>query len=142
MSIFGLPNNNNTMDDITFEAKTIDALAESYFYDEFSRLPDDQREKFVNSEAATLLVENNLVARNTMIRLSKNDDLSRRIQMASLQLASDANDAVFKKLAALRIKEKQYLEQISKKFGSKATKIAKVAQKEFLKKAPIGYIRK
>lgn len=143
MSIFGTSFNNDDamMEGVEFN-DAVDALIESYIFDEISKLSDEKRTQFVNSEAAQLLVESRLVGKNTIVRLSKVDDLERRMSMASLQLAKDSEDVLYTKLAQVRVKEREYLSKINKKYGTRATRVARTAQKEFLKKVPIGFHRK
>lgn len=120
-----------------------DELLESFIYDEISRLSDEKRQEFVNSEAAQVMVEAGLIGKKTLVKLSKNDDLERRMGMAALQLAKDSNDILFDQLTKVRLKERELLDKINKKYEMKAAKAAKIGQKEYLKgKIPVGFMRK
>lgn len=118
-------------------------LLESYIYDEISKLSDEKKQEFVQSEAAQVMMEAGLIGKKTLVRLSKNDDLERRMGMAALQLAKDSNDILFDQLTKIRMREKELLDKINKKYETKAAKAAKMGQKEYLKgKIPVGFMRK
>ena len=118
-------------------------LLESFIYDELSRNSDEKRQEFVNSEHAQAMVEAGLISRKTLVRLSKNDDLERRIGMAAIQLSKEANDSLYDQLIKVRIKERELLEKINNKYANKATRDAKIGQKDYLKnKMPVAFIRK
>lgn len=118
-------------------------LLESFIYDEISRNSDEKRQEFVNSEAAQAMLEAGLISRKTLVRLSKNDDLERRIGMAAIQLSKENNDSLYDQLIKVRIKERELLEKINNKYANKASRVAKIGQKEYLKnKMPVAFIRK
>ena len=131
MSIFG---QNNKPDNVVFEQELQGAseLQEAYIYDELSRLPDDKRKEFLES-----MLEAGLIGRKTLVRLSKSDDMERRITMAAMQLAKDHNDPLWDKLAVNRVRERDLLSKITTKYGAKAQRIAKMGQKEYLKRNKI-----
>lgn len=138
MGIF-TPNGSITID----QEFNRDELLESYIYDEISKLSDEKKKEFVNSEAAQAMLEAGLIGKKTLVKLSKSDDLERRMGMAALQLAKDSNDILFDQLTKVRMKEKELLDKINKKYEVKAAKAAKVGQKEYLKgKIPVGFMRK
>lgn len=120
-----------------------DELLESYIYDELSRLPDERRKEVLESEEMKALEEARIISRKTLVRLSREDDYARRVKMAALQLAKDNNDVLFDKLAKNRIKERELLGKIVTKYGAKASKVAKIGQKAYLKKKlPLAFFRK
>lgn len=110
-----------------------DQLMETYIYDELSRLSDEKRKEFIQSEACQTMINEGLVSRRTIVRLSKNDDLERRITMAAMAIAKQKNDPLYYKLAKNRVKERELLGKIRTKYGSKGERVAKVGQKKFLK---------
>ena len=132
MSIFG---QNNKPDHVVFEQELQGAseLREAYIYDELSRLPDDKRKEFWESEQCQSMLEAGLIGRKTLVRLSKSDDMERRITMAAMQLAKDHNDPLWDKLAVNRVRERDLLSKITTKYGAKAQRVAKMGQKEYLK---------
>lgn len=125
------------------ELKQPEELLESYIYDEISRLSDEKRAEFVNSQEAQGMLEAGLISRKTLVRLSKNDDLERRIGMAAIQLSKESDDVLYDQLVKVRIKERELLDKINTKYANKATRVAKIGQKDYLKnKMPVAFIRK
>jgi len=137
MNIFGATGS------MTNDLKNPNELTESYIYDELSRLPDERKKEFLESQEAVALEEGGIISRKTLVRLSKEDDLSRRLKMAALQLAKDSDDILFTQLTKNRIKERELLEKITAKYSMKATQAAKLGQKAYLKqKLPVAFFRK
>jgi len=140
MGIYSGINNGNA---IQGELKNPGELLESYIFDELCHLTDERKQEFVNSEEAAAMVEAGIISRKTLVRLSKADDLSRRMKMASFQLAKDNDDMLWNQLVKNRIKERELIDKITTKYGSKAGKAAKIGQKKYLsKKMPIAFLRK
>lgn len=108
-------------------------LMEAFFYDDFASCSDEEKKALIESGELALLEKKNITNRKTLVRLNKNDDISRRTTMAALQLARDNNDPLWKALKTNRIRERQLLAKIEKKYGSRASKVARVGQKEYLK---------
>lgn len=141
MGIFG--DNSLDMSFNEMSEYTMNALQEAFFYDDMSRLPYEVRKGVLESAEVEIMEEKGLIGRATKVRLSKNDDLERRIGMASIQMAKDSDDLLYDKLVLNRVKEKELLGKIDKKYAVKATKLAKLGQKQYLKnKIPLGIIRK
>lgn len=141
----GLFSGNGSTGEFVLEQEFTDpnALGEALIYDEVSRLPDDRRKEFCESEAAQAMMEKGLISRKTLVRLSKQDDLERRIGMAAIQCAKDSNDFLYDQLIKNRIKEKELLAKIKTKYATKAGKAATVGQKTYLKgKLPTTFMRK
>lgn len=106
--------------------------------DEVSQLSDDAIQEFCKAGGVgEQLVQEGKLKKKTLVRLSKKDDLSRRTMMMAMKLAKDANDPLFDKLALNRVKERELLDKIYKKYGNKGTKLAKAAQTEYLHKKPV-----
>ena len=123
--------------------ESMNALQESFFFYEVNSLPYEERARILASPEVKIMEERGLIGKDTRVRLSKNDDLERRIGMASLQMAKDEEDILYDKLLLNRVKEKELLAKIDKKYGLKASKVAKVGQKEYLQhKIPLGFMRK
>lgn len=94
---------------------------------------DEAIKEFCQSEEAQALTEARKMSKKTFVRLSKNDDLSRRINMACLIIAREKKDPLFNKLALNRIKERQLRGQIFQKYKNQATRIAKLSQNKHIK---------
>jgi len=124
-------------EDLTNEVN-MDELVEMYFIDDISRMSTKQIKEFCESEQAAALQEKAVLTKPTMMRLSKQDDETRRIKLACYQLAKEAHDPNFDKMIKYRALWKKYRGIIFQKYSNKATRVARVAQKEYLKKARSG----
>lgn len=125
------------------ELKNPNELMESLIYDELSMLSEQTIQKFVKSDEAKAMVESGLIGRKTLVRLSKRDDLERRIGMACIQMAKENDDILYDQLIKNRIKEKEILDKINAKYTPRASRLAIVGQRDFLKqKLPISFVRK
>ena len=69
--------------------KNENELMEQYIYDEVSMLTDEDKQAFIESAEAKILLEKGLISRKTLVRLNKNDDLTRRTKMAAFQLSKE-----------------------------------------------------
>ena len=124
------------------EIKDLDAVYEAYIYDDLSKLSDADKKAFLESEDCAILEGKKLIGRKTLVRLSKNDDITRRTTMAAMQLAKEKNDPLWKKLVLNRVKERQLLAAIRKKYGAKGQRVARQGQKAYLKGANSKFLTK
>ena len=128
----GLFTNNSAMADardVTMNLN-MDELQEAFFYDEHYADSDDEKRELL--ESADVLMEAKKISRKTIVRLNKNDDLTRRTGMAALQLAKDNNDSLWKKLVKNRIQERKLLAAIKKKYANKAQIVARQGQRLYV----------
>lgn len=117
-------------------------LLGAYIIDEVSMLTDEQKKEFINSEACKSLLEARVLKKKTLVRLSKNDDLTRRTTMAAFQIAKENKWKEWELLVKNRIKERELIAKIVQKAGVKATKAAKLGQKNYLsQKLPLAFLR-
>jgi len=112
-----------------------DSLMEAFLVDDVLRLSSDDIKNFCESEEAKILVEKAVLKKPTLMRLSKADDMKRRIKISAYQLAKEANDPEFAKLKKYTSLRKQSIAKIMKKYGTKAEKLAKLGQKNYIKTA-------
>ena len=117
---------------------TSEAVMEMFLVDDLFRMPSKNIRTFCESEEAKVLVEKAVLKKPTMMRLSKADDERRRIKLIAYKLAKEAGDPNYKKLKMYTAKRKQCINAIMKKYGTKAEKMAKIAQKEYIKTAAKG----
>jgi len=119
------------------------ALVEYFMYDELSHLPDDKKQEFLASEHCAAMLEAGTFRKKTLVKLSKNDDLSRRMKMAAFQLAKEKNDPLWDLLVKNRIKERDLIGKISNKYASASARDAKLGQRDYLKAAgmPAEFMR-
>lgn len=123
----------------------MDALVEMFLVDDISRLNQAQLEEFcAPGGAGEALVEAKVLGKRTLVRLSKTDDLERRRTMTAMHMAKENKDPLFDQLAKNRVKEKELLSKILAKYGNRAERDAKVAQKEYIKtmkKVPASFMK-
>ena len=125
--------NRDMTDDILTEDFDMEAFAETCLFMELASLPYEDRVAIVESEEAAILEAKGLIGRKTLIRLNKNDDVSRRTSAAAYQMAKDSNDPLWTKLMHHMSKKNEYKDKILKKYNAKAIRVAKKSQKEFMK---------
>lgn len=100
---------------------------------EFSQLPDEKLKQFLVSEDCKALQEAGIIGKNTMVRLSKADDLTRRIKMAALQSAKDNGDSLWKLWDTYTSKKNEVEAKILQKYNFTASKLGRIGQKSYLK---------
>lgn len=124
-----------------FDESLINEYQEAVIADMVSGLDDEALAEFcAPNGVGSVLVEAGKMRKKTLVRLGKNDDLNRRETMACLTLAKRAKDPLWDKLALNRVKEKELLGKIKKKYGSKGSKLAKAGQKDYIKnRMPKGF---
>lgn len=110
-------------------------LLEAFLVDDVIRQSSDNIKKFCESEEARILEAKNMLKKPTLMRLSKQDDFNRRVKLVAYQLAKEANDPYFAKLKKYTALRKECIAKIMAKYSTKAEKIAKVAQKNYMKTA-------
>lgn len=112
------------------------AVYELFMLDDIINNSSTQEIKeFCESQQAQILVEKQVLNKPTLHRLSKEDDLKRRIKLICYRLAKEAGDPLWTKLVKYQKLKKSTAQAILNKYGTKAERIAKVAQKEYIKKA-------
>lgn len=117
------------------EMANSNAVFEMFLVQDALRGTSDQIHEFCESDAAKVLVEKAVLAKPTLMRLSKVDDKKRRTKMIAYQMAKEANDPEWKKLKKYTALRKQSIAKIMKKYGKKSERVANIAQKEYIKKS-------
>lgn len=120
------------------EGVDMQALVEKIAYDDISRGTTAQIKEFCESSQAQVLVEKGVFKKPSLMRLGKQDDLKRRKKLTAFELARQNNDPLWTKLEKNRKQQKELINKIMAKYGNKAEKVSKVAQKEYIKKATKG----
>lgn len=113
----------------------LDEAVESFLIDDIQRMSSKQIKEFCESEYCQALVERAVLKKPTVMRLSKEDDEKRRIKLICYQLARDNYDPNWEKCVKYRALWKAYRAKIFDKWGNKATRLAAIAQREYIKKA-------
>lgn len=83
---------------------------------------------FTESAEVQSMLESRKFSKATYVRLNKSDDLQRRTHLAALILAKEHNDALWKKLAQNRVRERKLRAAIFAKYGNKAAIVARKSQ--------------
>ena len=116
----------------------MDAVMESFLYDDLSRMSDSQLKEFLESDQCTALTEKTAFAKPTLMRLDKEADKTRRIRLMCYTLAKENKDQNFIKCKKYRALWKKHRALIFKKYGNQATRLATIAQKQYIKKIQTG----
>lgn len=126
----------NTDDEgITLTNEELQEYVQLIAADETTRLPEEKIQQLLESGEFQALQEKQIINNKTMMRLSKADDFKRRVKLIAYKLAKDAKNPHWGKMMTWRGKWKGERDEILKIFGKKAEKIARLAQKEYIKKA-------
>ena len=120
-------------DELLDEEFDMDSFNETCVYMELAQLPEEQRKAVVESEEAAILESKGKISRKTIVRLNRADDMERRTTAAAYQMAKDKNDPLWTKLVRALDMKKKYKSAIVKKYGTKAQRVAKQSQKDYLK---------
>ena len=130
-STTGAPSRNTSS--IAESFRNPNEIQEMFIVDEVSQLSKEKIDEFCKPGGVgeTLVTEGKL-RKNTLVKLNKQDDLSRRTKMMALQLAKEHNDPLWILLKKNRVKERELLGKIMKKYGRQAKQLAKQGQNEWL----------
>lgn len=108
-------------------------IIEAFIVDDVLKMDSDSIKEWCESEEANALVEANVLRKPTMMRLSKQDDEKRRAKIAAYNMAKEANDPLYRKMMMYRKKWKECSTAIMNKYGSKADRVAKKKQQEYIR---------
>lgn len=117
------------------EGVDMQALVEKIAFDDISRGSDTQIKEFCEGPQAQALLEKGVFKKPSLMRLGQSDDLKRRKKLTAFELARQAKDPLWTKLEKNRKQQKELIAKIMAKYGNKAEKVSKVAQKEYIKRA-------
>ena len=131
----------NTYEDVNGGESLADpnALLEALIVDRVMSMDDNERNEYLNSEEFKYLEEAGAVGRKAIVRMSKQADLDRRIMLAAMQMAREKGDNDFELLRKNRIKERQLLDRIYKKYNNMVRRDAKQAQQKLIKLSPRAF---
>ena len=127
--------NNTTKSILGEDLENPNAYTEALIFSEAAALPQEERKAFIESEEAKVLLEKKLLSRKTLVRLSKQDDLARRVKMAAFQIAKQKKDQLWAKLVKNRVIERQLIRKIVQKYQNQAVRLAKQGQRDYVKAA-------
>ncbi len=118
------------------EMANSEELMSLYLLDDIMNESAEAIEEFCDSEEGKIIMEKvgldkKLLSRATIRKM----DLNRRIKLTAYQMARDAKSPDWAKLVKYSALKKQYAKKILNKFGKKAERIAKINQKEYIKRS-------
>jgi hypothetical protein len=115
------------------------AFLEALIVDRVASMNEAERNEYLNSEEFKYLEEAGVVGRKAIVRMSKQADLDRRVMLAAMQMAREKGDNDFELLRKNRIKERQLLDRIYKKYNNMVRRDAKKAQQKLIKLSPRAF---
>ena len=117
------------------EIANSNAMLEMMIVDDVIRGDAQSIKEFCESPVAQVLQEKQVLKKATLMRLDKIDDKKRRVKLAVYALAKAAKDNDFKKLKMYIKGKKAMTAKLMKKYGTKAARVADIAQKNYIKVA-------
>lgn len=129
--------NENTNKDIvgTELEASVNAVTESMIYADLVQLPQEEIQEFCESAEAQALMEKAVLNKKTLVRLSKKDDLARRVKQAAYQIAREKKDTLWVKLVKTQMVKRKLVTAIMKKYQNPAMRLARASQIEYIKAA-------
>jgi hypothetical protein len=115
------------------------AFLEALIVDRVASMNEAERNEYLNSDEFKYLEEAGVVGRKAIVRMSKQADLDRRVMLAAMQMAREKGDNDFELLRKNRIKERQLLDRIYKKYNNMVRRDAKKAQQKLIKLSPRAF---
>lgn len=117
------------------------ALVELFIADEYYHMDDEAGKAMLESDEMKALEEAGVVKKRTLVRLSKQDDYTRRVTLAAVQKAKEANSPDWKKLRKAQAMRKTALANIVKRYGNAVKRDVVKAQRAIQKIDPGHYTR-
>ena len=115
------------------------AFLEALIVDRVASMSEAERNEYMNTDEFKYLEEAGVVGRKAIVRMSKQADLDRRVMLAAMQMAREKGDNDFELLRKNRIKERQLLDRIYKKYNNMVRRDAKKAQQKLIKLSPRAF---
>ena len=120
-------------DIIKEEFRDASLLEQVMIADEVAHLPEDKIKEFCQEGGVgESLVQEGKMSRKTLVRLNKQDDVTRRTKIGALLLAKEKKDPLYVKLVKNRLQKRDLVDKIMRKYGNKGKQVAKQAQAEYL----------
>ena len=118
------------------ETAANEELMSLYLLDDILQESPEAIKEFCESEEGKIIMEKvgldkKLVSRETV----RKQDMNRRIKLTAYQLARDNHDPSWTKLVKYSKLKRQFANKILQKYGPKSERIAKIQQREFIKKS-------
>lgn len=117
----------------------MDSLLESFIYADLSSMDENSIKEFLNSDQCKALQEANLIGRKTIVRLSRADDIQKRIALAALQKAKEDGDPNYIALKKVQAKRMALKSKILQKYGNRVKNDAIKAQRALIRINPRAF---
>jgi hypothetical protein len=117
------------------------ALIEAFIYDTITSQGEELTKQFLESEECKALEEAGVLGKKTIVRMTKVDDLSRRIKLAALQKAKEDRDPNYLMLKKVIAKKKDLSSKIMSKYASRVKNDAIKSQRALMKISPSYFTR-
>ncbi len=116
------------------EMANSEELQRLFLLDDILSESSEKIQEFVNSEEGAVLMEKAALDKKIVDRATvRKMDLHKRIVLTSFLMAKQAKSPDWAKLVKFTKLKKQYKNKILTKFGKKAERVAKIAQKNYIK---------
>lgn len=115
------------------------AVFEASIVQECERMNDADRKAYMESDLFQQFVQEGVVGRKAVVRLSRQADMDRRIHLLCLQMGKENNDADWEALRKNRINERRLLNKLYNKYGNRVKRQAAVSQKRIAKLNPKAF---
>ena len=116
-----------------------DALLENMLIDQMNRMTDEEFRAYTESADFQNLVEAGVLGRRSVVKMTRKDDLNRRIHLASIQMAREQGDADWEALRKNRVNERRLLKKIYTKYSNRVRRDAMQSQKRLIKLTPDAF---
>ena len=117
------------------EMANSEELQRLFLLDDILSESSEKIQEFVNSEEGAVLMEKAALDKKIVDRATvRKMDLHKRIVLTSFLMAKQAKSPDWAKLVKFTKLKKQYKNKILTKFGKKAERVAKIAQKNYILK--------
>lgn len=116
-----------------------DALLENMLIDQMNRMTDEEFQAYTESADFQNLVEAGVLGRRSVVKMTRKDDLNRRIHLASIQMAREQGDADWEALRKNRVNERRLLKKIYTKYSNRVRRDAMQSQKRLIKLTPDAF---
>ncbi len=116
-----------------------DALLENMLIDQMNRMTDEEFQAYTESADFQNLVEAGVLGRRSVVKMTRKDDLNRRIHLASIQMAREQGDADWEALRKNRVNERRLLKKIYTQYSNRVRRDAMQSQKRLIKLTPDAF---
>ena len=116
-----------------------DALLENMLIDQMNRMTDEEFQAYTESADFQNLVEAGVLGRRSVVKMTRKDDLNRRIHLASIQMAREQGDADWEALRKNRVNERRLLKKIYTKYSNRVRRDAMQSQKRLIELTPDAF---